>query len=628
MANLFRMDPDGANIHQIGKNTLHEAHASLMPDGRIIYDRWEYVDRNFGDAQGLWTVNPDGTNHAVYYGNNTLAPGGAIDARSIPGAEQVLCIFGSTHDRPWGALTILDRRLGVDGAAPVVRLWPAEAIDLIGGIGASMPVPLNYKHTYAFDNLRPIRPKYEDPYPLNDKYFLCSRMTGNEEQMGIYLVDVFGNELLLHAEQPGCYDPMPLGPRPRPPVVPSRRDFRNEHGCLYVLDVYNGTHMQGVKDGQVKYLRVVESPEKRFWTYVYWDGQGKHCPGMNWHGFENKRILGSVPVEEDGSAYFEVPSGKFVYFQLLDANGMMIQSMRSGTMVQSGETTGCAGCHENRRIAPPPAKATVPMALQRPPSRLTGWYGAARQFSYMAEVQPVLDKHCAGCHDYGKEAGKKLNLARDRTPFFNVSYTDLWQKKYIKAIGAGPAQIQQPYSWGSHASTVIEVIRSGHMGIKLDKESFDRLVTWIDINGPYYPYFASAYPENLAGRSPLNDRQIQRLSELTGVNLSELARHSRELGPQVSFDRPQLSPCLEKLTDHNDPKYVEALGIIRAGKEMLEEHPRADMPGFQACPLDRHRQHKYAMRRHAELCSQEAIRTGTKVYDPGTKTSERSTNDN
>ncbi|MHC4706255.1 MAG: HzsA-related protein [Planctomycetota bacterium] len=628
MANLFRMDPDGANIHQIGKNTLHEAHASLMPDGRIIYDRWEYVDRNFGDAQGLWTVNPDGTNHAVYYGNNTLAPGGVIDARIIPGTQQVVCIFSSCHDRPWGALTVLDRRLGIDGSAAVVQIWPAGAIDLVGGIDGTKPIPLNYKGEYAFDNLRSIRPKYEDPFPLNDKYFLCSRMTGEDEQMGIYLVDVFGNEILLHVEEPGCYDPMPLSPRPRPPLVPSRRDFENKQGHFYVVDVYQGTHMKGVKRGQVKYLRVVESPEKRFWTYTHWDGQGKHSPGMNWHSFENKRILGTVPVEEDGSAYFEVPSDRFIYFQLLDANGLMIQSMRSGTIVQSGETTGCAGCHENRRIAPPPTQGKLPMAMQRPPSMLSGWYGPPREFSYMAEVQPVFDKHCAGCHDYGKEGGKKLNLARDRTPFFNTSYTELWLKKYIKAIGAGPAQIQQPYSWGSHASKLIEVIRNGHMDIKLNKESFDRLVTWIDINGPYYPYFASAYPENLAGRSPLNDKQIQRLSELTGVNLSDLGRQTRELGPQVSFDRPQFSPCLEKFTDHNDPKYYEALAIIRAGKEMLEEHPRADMPGFQACMLDQHRQQKYAMRRQAELCSRKAIRTGTKVYDSRTKTNERNTNCN
>jgi hypothetical protein len=592
MANLYRMDCDGANIHQIGKNTLHEGHSSLMSDGRILYDRWEYVDRNFGDAQGLWTMNPDGTNHAIYWGNNTLAPGGAIDARIIPNTQRVLCIFGSCHDRPWGALTIIDRRLGLDGSGAVVRIWPAEAIELIGGIGGSKLVPLNYKKEYAFDNLLPVRPKYEDPYPLSDKYFLCSRMTGDDEQMGIYLVDLYGNEQLLYSEEPGCYDPMPLAPRPRPAIVPSRRDFENKQGTFYVVDVHEGTHMKGVERGQVKHLRVVESPEKRFWTYTKWDGQGGQRPGMNWHGFENKRILGTVPVEEDGSAYFAVPADKFVYFQLLDENGMMIQSMRSGATIQSGEQTGCVGCHESRHTAPPPLKTEVPLALRRPPNELNGWYGPVRKFSYMAEVQPVFDKYCVSCHDYGKEAGKDLNLARDRTPFFNTSYTELWLKKYIKSIGGGPAQIQQPYSWGSHASKLIEVLRNGHQAVKLDKESFDRLVTWIDINGPYYPHYATAYPENLSGRSPLTKEQTDRLAKLTGVNIGGLARHQRGTGPQISFDRPHLSGCLQNFTDHNDPNYIEALAIIQSGRKMLEETPRADMSGFVACRTDRQRQEK------------------------------------
>ncbi|MHC4228750.1 MAG: TolB family protein [Planctomycetota bacterium] len=174
MGNLFRMDADGANIHQVGKSTLHEGHAALMPDGRILYDRWEYVDRNFGDAQGLWTINPDGTNQAVYWGNNTWSPGGVIDARAIPGTEQVLCVFGSCHDRPWGALAIIDRRLGVDGRKPVVRTWDADAIDLVAEAGPRPDV-------YGFDEFKKVNPKYEDPYPLNDKYFLCSRMTGQGE---------------------------------------------------------------------------------------------------------------------------------------------------------------------------------------------------------------------------------------------------------------------------------------------------------------------------------------------------------------------------------------------------------------------------------------------------------------
>ena len=269
MGNLFTMEADGSNMQQIGHSTLHEGHASLLPDGRIIYDRWEYVDRNFGDAQGVWSCNPDGTNHAVYWGNNTNSPGAVLDNRAIPGTELLLANFSSCHDRPWGALAIVDRRLGLDGRPPVLRTWPADAIDLVG------------KGNY--DTFIRVNPKYEDPYPLSDKVFLCSRMTGRGEEMGIYLLDTFGNEVLLHVEEPGCFDPMPLGPRPRPPVIPPRIDLTKSEGYYYVENVYVGTGMETVAPGSVKYLRVVESPEKRFWTGPAWDGgTGQQAPA--WPG--------------------------------------------------------------------------------------------------------------------------------------------------------------------------------------------------------------------------------------------------------------------------------------------------------------------------------------------------------
>ena len=608
MGNLFRMDADGANIHQIGKSTLHEGHGTLLPDGRILYDRWEYVDRNFGDAQGLWTVNPDGTNHAVYWGNNTWSPGGVIDARSIPTTEKVLCILGSCHDRPWGALALLDRRLGLDGRAPVLRTWDRSAIDLVREVGPRPDV-------YGFDEFKKANPRYEDPYPLNDKYFLCSRMTERGEQMGIYLLDLFGNEILLHAEGPGCFDPMPLKPRPRPMMVPPRRDFENNKGYFYVVNVYEGTHMKGVEPGTIQYLRVVESPPKRFWTHPAWGGQGVHCPAINWHSFENKRILGTVPVTEDGSAYFEVPSDRFVYFQLLDKNKMMVQSMRSGTIIQSGELTGCMGCHENRRTAPRPVSGKIPLALKRPPSKLDGWRGEPRLFNYAREVQPVFDRHCVVCHDYGTEAGEKLVLAKDRTNTFNTSYNELWRKKYITAIGAGPSDIQQPYSWGSHASKLVEVIRRGHNDVKLNKEEFDRIITWIDLNAPYYPRYDCAYPANLTGRCPLDDGQLKRLTELTGVPFAKLATHNKNAGPQISFDRPHLSPCLAQFESTTDPNYIEALEIIEAGKRMLEHRPRADMPGFEPCAIDQQRQQNYAIRRQIEKRNRQAIREDRKLYD-------------
>ncbi len=605
MANLYRMDADGANIHQIGKSTLFEGHSSLMPDGRVLYDRWEYVDRNFGDGQALWSVNPDGTNHAIYWGNNTASPGVVIDARIIAESEQAVCVLGSCHDRPWGALAILDRRLGTDGPKPVVRTWPADASRLIRQTGWQI-----------FDSFASVRPKYEDPWPLSDQYFLCARMTGQGEQMGLYLLDVFGNELLLHTEGPGCFDPMPLRAHRRPPVIPPRRDYENKLGYVYVQDVYQGTHMNGVKRGSVKWLRVVELPEKRTWSRPAWIGQGSESPAMNWHDFNHKRILGTVPVEPDGSASFEVPAERFVYFQLLDDRGMMVQSMRSGTLVQPGERAGCIGCHDERASTPSHASPRILQALGRAPSRLDGWYGPPREFGYVAEVQPVLTQHCTGCHDYGKTAGSILNLAPDRDLVFNASYNELWRKGYIHVVGAGPSAIQPAFSWGSHASKLVSHLRSDtRCGGSLSPDEIARIVTWIDLNAPYYSSYACAYPDHLAGRAPLDGTQLARLEALTGVPLQNQAGHETNRGPQISFDRPELSPCLSTLSDHAHPKYQEALGIIARGRATLATRPEADMPGFQACAIDQWREQKYLARQRREQEIREAIRLGRKVYD-------------
>jgi len=583
MANLFRMNADGTNIEQIGKSTLHEGHGSLTPDGRILYDRCEYVDRNFGDAQGVWICNPDGTNHAIFYGNNTNSPGAMLDNRIVPGAGGSLFIstYSSCHDRPWGAIALVDRTRGLDSPAGELRTWPASAMGLLG------------KGNY--DTYKRVYPKYEDPFPLADgaellgagKYFLCSRQTGAGDQMGIYLIDVFGNEILLHAEDQdrlGCYDPMPLGPRVRPAVVPDRRDLTDTQGRFYIYDVYIGTGMEKVKRGTVKSIRVVESPEKRFWTPTAWNGSGTQAPGMAWDDFNNKRILGTAPVEPDGSAYFSVPADKFVYFQLLDANGMMVQSMRSGTITRPGETIGCIGCHEDRQSA---AANQDISAMQRAPSSLKSFFGPPRLYNYYTEVQPVFDRNCVKCHDYGKPGAKKVTLCGDLGLIFNASYFELRSKKLVKVPGAGPAGILDPYSWGSHASKIIQVLQKGHNKVKLSDEDFARLVTWIDINAPYYPDYASAYPANLYGRSPLDRQQLSELGKLVGLPLTRQDRATA-----ISFTRPEMSPCLAKL-DKSDPKYARALEIIRAGKDMLAECPRAEMRGFKLTGIEAEREAKY-----------------------------------
>ena len=638
---LFRMTADGANAHQITRSTAHENQVSLMQDGRILYSRWDYVDRNFGDGHGFWVANPDGTNQALVWGNNTTHPSAGWSARSIPETGRLLCILGTHHDSLGGALAILDPRAALEGYESVVRTWPSDVKNRFQQAGEDSleneregsvrmvvsswspearnlwrvdPNMRMHRHT---DNLRTVEPWYNTPWPLSKKYFLCVRAVERDAPPDIYLVDIFGNEVMVHHEKAGSFSPMPLAPYARPVSIPPRRDYGNGDGSFYVQDVYQGTHMKGIAPGTVKAVRVVEVISKRGLSDGgNWDGLGSQSPAMNWTEFNAKQVLGTAPVEEDGSAYFAVPADRFIYFQLLDENGMMVQSMRSGTSVHSGEKLACVGCHESRYTASPSAsRARVTLAAQRTPSKLRPQYGPPRPFSYMTEVQPVLDKFCVECHDFGKEAAEKIVLAGDRTASFNASYMELWRKGYVGGIGAGPAGHLPPGSWGSSASPLIKLLQEGHKDIELDTESMDRLITWVDLNGPYYPTTYSAYAHNVTGRSPLDEEEMESLGELTGFSVDEVALASRTKGPMISFDRPELSPCLASLSE-DSPKYQKALALIRKGQEQLKKRPRADMPGFVPWERDLTRIAHLEKYRKIEANSRKAIREGTLKYEP------------
>jgi hypothetical protein len=325
----------------------------------------------------------------------------------------------------------------------------------------------------------------------------------------------------------------------------------------------------------------------------------------------------------------------------------MIHSMRSGTTVQPGETAGCVGCHDSRlqSVPSPSGNRPVPSALQRPPSRIEPWYGPPRNFSYTVEVQPVWDEHCVSCHDYGKEA-EELNLSGDRGPAFNLSYSMLrsrsppvWtssqpdeEKPLISAVGAGPIREIPPYSWGSHRSRLVDILRAGHYDVKLNRGDFERIVTWIDLNTPYYPSHVTFYRTHTFGRCPLDHEQLARLGELvssasegatyrwTKVNTyqpRELTQLIMTAGSPINFTRPEHSLCLRAFTDPDDPGYGEALAIIRSGKQMLEAHPRLDMPNFRACEADQRRLDYYAERREVEARNRQTIVASRRVYDEG-----------
>ena len=641
-ANLFRMHADGSNIHQIGRNNLFESRPSLMPDGRILYDRWEYVDRHFGPSFGLWTSAPDGCNHALFYGNNAWSPGAIFDAQMLPDSQLVIATLGACHDRPWGALAIIDRRRGLDGEEPLVKTWPPDIKEkkyLSNDRQYNQGQEQRHPVVDQIDLFQELSIKYEDPFPLDEHFFLCSRMTGNGEQTGIYLIDTFGNELLLYAEDVatglGCFDPRPMTPRKRPPVVPDRVDLTQKSGTFYVADIYQGTAMKDVPRGAIKKIRVVEAPPKRYYTHPLWQMDTLQRPAMNYNCTNNKRILGDAPVESDGSAYFEVPADRFVFFQALDANGQMVQSMRSGTTLRPGENTGCIGCHDRRYDSVNTAGLPVTIAMRRDPSKLKSWYGPTREFNYLTEVQPVFDRYCVSCHDYGKEAGETLNLAGDLGLAFNTSYLELrkrsplrWfsdkpgeKKQLIKAVDDGPPEVLPPYAWGSHRSRLIDVVRGDHYDVKLDAESFDRIVTWIDLNAPYYGSYASNYPGNLFGRSPLNSRQLSRLANLTGVAVAtETPGHPLQ-GTQVNFTRPEFSPCLNTFKGEKEKqseRYREALSIIEKGRETLRHTTRADMPNFTLFnKVDQQRHIRYLKKQINEASSRLEVVKGAKQFDEG-----------
>jgi len=325
-----------------------------------------------------------------------------------------------------------------------------------------------------------------------------------------------------------------------------------------------------------------------------------------------------VPVEEDGSAYFKVPANRFLYFMALDKDRMMVQSMRSGTLVQPGEISGCVGCHEYRQASVP---NHTRLAWIKPPARLLPWYGEERNFNYLTEVQPVFDKNCTSCHDYGKPAGEILNLSGDLGLAFNNSYIELqhrsalrWYadkpnapKLLVKAVHDGPPAVLPPYAWGSHRSRLVDVLRENHNGIHLSTEEIDRIVTWIDLNTPYYGSYTSVYPDNLFGRSPLNNGQLKELNRLTGVAF----RKDTEIkGSQVNFTRPELSRCLSGLKDKNDPRYLKALAIIEKGRQQLKTLPREDMTGPAAKPqtaADISRRDRHLKQVEAEAASRRNI---------------------
>jgi hypothetical protein len=454
VATLYRCDGDGRNIRMLSANIEHDNTPWMLPDGRVLYMRWEYVDRNQQLYHHLWTMNPDGTSQAVYYGNLLHMGIAMLDAKPIPGTGKVVASFSPGHGKSEhrGAVTIVDPRRGPDHV-PFAR---------------------------SLNDPQDIR--WRDPYPFSEDCFLVAGAPG------IAVMDGGGNTELIYQLPPAdkgleCHEPRPLVPRPREPVIPPRIDLRQTTGRLILQDIYHGRNMAGVRRGEIKKLLVLKQVPKP----VNFSG-GPEPLSIN-GSFTLAEIAGEVPVEPDGSAYLELPALEPFFFVALDEKDLSVKRMQSFHVLQPGESAGCVGCHE-QRVESPAGGRTDLLASRRPPSRLQPIVDVPRVLDFPRDVQPILDRHCVACHNPDRREGK-VDLCGDKTPMYTISY---WAIRLHDLVSDGRNESKSnrpPRSIGSSASPLMQYLDGRHHDVRLPEHDRKVVRLWIETSACYPGTYAA-----------------------------------------------------------------------------------------------------------------------------------------
>jgi hypothetical protein len=496
---------NGTDQRLISFHEVHEYDPAVMNDGRIIYTRWDYVDREASLYQQLWVTRPDGTNPAIFYGNNTFNPMATFEARAIPGSQRIMAIAGCHHSIAAGSVVLVDVSKGVDGSAPLQRLTPDALFpETETGMGQAWTIREDGGPIQA---RRWPHHSYKSPLPLSEDVFLAAysfdRLVYIETEpnpanmFGLYLVDRFGNKELLYRDLNLCSVwPMPIRARSAQRELPKRANPQApKEGSFYVQNVYQADPRLP-ENTSISQLRIIHvyprTSEMEMYPVI---GIPRAACG--------RQVLGTVPVEADGSAYFKAPAGMALAFQALDELGQSVQFMRSVTYLQPGEDVSCIGCHEDRMSAP--SNLPLGLALRRAPSPIKPGPEGSKPFSYPLLVQPVLDKHCVECHGRERVEGD-LVLSGDqpespdgKRSAFSISYLELAPR--VRYAQWGPMEedqdftvsnsepITEPDFFGARSSPLIALLRDGHEGVELNEEEFERLVTWADTNVLFYGSF-------------------------------------------------------------------------------------------------------------------------------------------
>ena len=537
---LHRCDADGRSIRPLSSGAFTENTPAVLPDGRVLYTRWEYVNRDPVSFHHLWTMNPDGTGQMVYFGNER--PGGVfIDAKPIPGSGGIVLIHSPGHGRNEHAGHVATVSVARGPNARSLMRTVSQAGDC------------------------------RDPYPLCDDAFLVAR--GSQ----LLLMDAGGKAQLIRQGADMVHEPCPLIRRPRERVIPPRGDLTQTTATLVLADVYRGRNMGGVRRGAIKTLLVLEDLPKP----ANFHGGGSQPIG---HGVTStlKRVLGTVPVEADGSAHFTVPAMRSIYFAALDEAGRSLKQMRSFVTLQPGETASCVGCHEPRTETLASGSPATLLALGRPASRVEPIADVPDVLDFPRDVQPILDRHCVRCHgpdrrgagspprggELGSLAeadklrppgtGGGISLAGDRGPVFSLSYYELLVHWQVKDTGGDPGHRSgrqpgndRPYAAYSSASPLMKLTDGSHYDVRLTPRERKVIRLWIDTNAQYAGTYAAYGTGQVGGCWGVN-RPVRVMADHWPSTPPAAEAVERRCGPCHSAQQLPRHVTALTATDHGD----------------------------------------------------------------------------
>ena len=552
VGNMVLYTPQSKNLRRLTFDQDANWNPVIMNNGRVMYTRWEYTDLTHYYTRIVMNMNPDGTEQKALYGSGSMFPNSTFDVQPLPGyASAFVGIISGHHGvARSGRLILFDPAKARKGAAGMLQEIPHR----------NRPIVEEVKDRLVDG----VWPQFIKPSPLNDTYFLVAAKLDKNDLWGIYLVDKFDNVTCLHKmEGEGYISPIAVRKTVTPPAIPDRVKLDDKQATVFIQDIYEGEGLKGIPRGTVKSLRL------HAYEYAYVQTQSDH----NWHGIQSgwdiKRMLGTVPVEEDGSVIFKIPANTPVSIQPLDKDGVAVQWMRSWLTGQPGEIVSCVGCQEDQNQIVIPKRV---IASQKAPHALTPPEGGPRSFTFDLEVQPILDRACIACHNgegkaFDLRGGKKDNRG------YGTSYLNLHPYVHRQG-GEGDMVVLYPYEYHPNTSELVRLLKKGHYNVQLTDAEWRKIYNWIDYNAPDKGYFNA----NVLKSFPYQGYdQIERRKQLTdkyaggaGVDWKkEIADYAAQLK-----NKGEIKPVMPKKVSPVKEKVLKVKGWPFAPdrvKEMLAD---------------------------------------------------------